>query len=157
MRLACGDRSYVVSVREDGARLEVAVDGERFSLDVVEAEPGLFVSRTDERRETYHCVHDGQKVHLFWQGSTYLLLEEPEGPQARERHASGSLEAPMPGKVIKIAVRQGQPVARGDEILVVEAMKMENALRAPRDGVVKVLRASVGDSVTAGSVLVELE
>jgi biotin carboxyl carrier protein len=63
----------------------------------------------------------------------------------------------MPGKVIKLSVREGQAVAKGDEILVVEAMKMENAIRAPRDGRVTRLAAKVGDMVSPGVVLVEIE
>jgi 3-methylcrotonyl-CoA carboxylase alpha subunit len=63
----------------------------------------------------------------------------------------------MPGKVIAVKAAPGQVVAKGDELLVVEAMKMENALRAPRGGVVKTVRARVGDMVQPGLVLVELE
>ena len=63
----------------------------------------------------------------------------------------------MPGKVIAVKVEAGQAVTRGQELLVVEAMKMENAIRAPRDGVVKSISARVGDMVSPGMVLVELE
>jgi biotin carboxyl carrier protein len=63
----------------------------------------------------------------------------------------------MPGKVIKVNVEPGQLVARGAEILVIEAMKMENAIRAPRDGRVKSVAARVGETVSPGVVLVELE
>jgi 3-methylcrotonyl-CoA carboxylase alpha subunit len=51
----------------------------------------------------------------------------------------------------------GQRVARGEELLVVEAMKMENALRAPRDGVVRAVHVSVGEMVAPGRALVEIE
>ena len=63
----------------------------------------------------------------------------------------------MPGKVIKVAVSPGHDVKKGDELVVVEAMKMENAIRAPRDGRVAAVRAQVGDMVSPGLVLVELE
>jgi biotin carboxyl carrier protein len=63
----------------------------------------------------------------------------------------------MPGKVIKVSVTAGQRVAKGDEVLVVEAMKMENALRAPRAGTVTAIRAAVGDMVAPGALLVDLE
>jgi 3-methylcrotonyl-CoA carboxylase alpha subunit len=63
----------------------------------------------------------------------------------------------MPGKVIKVSAAVGQRVAKGQEILVVEAMKMENAIRAPRDGTVRSLTARVGDMVGPGAVLAELE
>jgi 3-methylcrotonyl-CoA carboxylase alpha subunit len=63
----------------------------------------------------------------------------------------------MPGKVIAVKVEAGQQVTRGQELLVVEAMKMENAIRAPRDGRIKSVSAAVGDSVSPGTILVELE
>jgi 3-methylcrotonyl-CoA carboxylase alpha subunit len=63
----------------------------------------------------------------------------------------------MPGKVIAVKVEAGQAVTRGQELLVVEAMKMENAIRAPRDGRVRTIGAKVGDSVAPGTVLVEMD
>jgi biotin carboxyl carrier protein len=59
--------------------------------------------------------------------------------------------------VIAVKVAPGQKVARGEELLVVESMKMENAVRAPRDGTVRAVAAQVGDMVGPGAVLVELE
>ena len=63
----------------------------------------------------------------------------------------------MPGRVTAVRVEAGQRVKRGEELLVVEAMKMENALRAPRDGVVRAVHVSPGDMVVPGRPLVELE
>jgi 3-methylcrotonyl-CoA carboxylase alpha subunit len=63
----------------------------------------------------------------------------------------------MPGRVIAVKVAPGDTVMKGDELLVVEAMKMENAVRAPREGRVKSVSAQVGDMVSPGVVLVELE
>jgi biotin carboxyl carrier protein len=63
----------------------------------------------------------------------------------------------MPGRVAAVRVAPGQRVKKGEELLVVEAMKMENALRAPRDGVVAVVHAAVDDTVAPGRPLVEME
>jgi biotin carboxyl carrier protein len=70
---------------------------------------------------------------------------------------AGALEAPMPGRVIKLGVEVDQTVEKGDEILVVEAMKMENALRAPRAGRVTAVHTRVGEMVAPGRALVELD
>ncbi len=158
MRIACGDESRDVSVRAGGDGLEVAVGSERFRLRLEETAPGVFLLQDgDGRTETFHCVRDGETIHLFWRGVVYRLTEEKEGARSAARHASGALEAPMPGKVIAIRVAPGQEVARGDELVVVEAMKMENALRAPRAGRVKAVAARVGEMVAPGVALVELE
>lgn len=158
IRLRCGGerREVLVQAGRDGVR--VSVDGTPFVLAVHEIAPGTFVLRDGIRVETFHCAKDGDSVHLFWQGTAYQLEEEPEaGARAGHRHAAGGLEAPMPGRVIKVSVTPGQRVAKGDEVLVVEAMKMENALRAPRDGTVRSVAARVGQMVSPGVVLVELD
>ena len=63
----------------------------------------------------------------------------------------------MPGRVTAVKVKPSQRVSRGEELLVVEAMKMENALRAPHDGVVRAVHAAVGDMVGPGRSLVDIE
>jgi 3-methylcrotonyl-CoA carboxylase alpha subunit len=157
MRLRCGDDVREAEVRSTARGLEVVVDGTARAVEVEAVGPGVFVLRDGAHRETFHCVRDGGRIHLFWRGTAYVLDEVSESERAAQRHAAHGLEAPMPGRVIAVKAGAGQTVRRGDEILVVEAMKMENAIRAPRDGVVKSISARVGDMVSPGVVLVELE
>ena len=157
MRLSCGGDQREVEVRESPKGLEVVVDGSTILPVVEEAGPGTFLWRQGGRTETFHCVREGDTIHLFWRGAAYRLVEEKEAGRAGRRHVSGGLEAPMPGKVIAVKATPGQAVRKGDELLVVEAMKMENAVRAPRDGTVRSVAARVGDMVGPGTVLVELE
>jgi len=65
--------------------------------------------------------------------------------------------APMPGKIVKVLVRPGDAVQARQGLVVVEAMKMENELRAPRAGTVRALHVQSGDPVDAGQLLVELD
>ena len=155
--IACGEARHQVGLRDGKQGVEVSVDGQTFALNLQEVTAGTFRLREGERVEIFHCVRDGDAIHLFWRGAAYTLREESEGRRSTQRHSSAGLEAPMPGKVIKVSVEPGQVVARGAEILVIEAMKMESAIRAPRDGRVKSVAARVGDTVSPGLVLVELE
>ena len=157
MRLSCGGDQREVEVRESRQGLQVVVDGVAIAPVVEEIGPRTFVWRDGSRSETFHCVRDGDTIHLFWRGSAYRLVEEKETGPAGRRHVGGGLEAPMPGKVIAVKAEVGQAVRKGDELLVVEAMKMENAIRAPRDGTVRAVAARVGDMVGPGTVLVEVE
>ena len=157
MRILCGDEVRDVELRPAAEGWEAVVDGARVLLDVDEVAPGTFVVRQGTRRETFHCVREGDVVHLFWRGVVHRLEEESEAARSAHRHVPGGLEAPMPGKVIAVKVVPGQAVAKGEELLVVEAMKMENAIRAPREGRVKAVSAEVGQMVSPGVVLVELE
>jgi 3-methylcrotonyl-CoA carboxylase alpha subunit len=73
------------------------------------------------------------------------------------RAGKGSVEAPMSGKVVKVAVKAGDPVAARDVLVVMEAMKMEHTIVAPYDGSVLSINVSAGDTVGAGDVLAEIE
>lgn len=66
------------------------------------------------------------------------------------------VNAPMPGKILKVNVNAGAAVKKGDVLLVLEAMKMENEICAPQDGTVATVECSVGDSVETGKVLVSM-
>ena len=71
--------------------------------------------------------------------------------------ASGSITSPMPGKVVKILAAVGAAVKKDQGVVVVEAMKMENELRAPRDGVVKQIAVTEGQTVENGALLMVIE
>jgi acetyl-CoA/propionyl-CoA carboxylase biotin carboxyl carrier protein len=94
-----------------------------------------------------------------------VLLHAPEPIQKRHRiksnavaKASGNhLESPMQGTVVKIHKSNGDRVEAGDLIVVLEAMKMEQALTAPRAGTISKLHASVGETVASGQVICEIE
>ncbi len=85
------------------------------------------------------------------------LRELPRFPTGEEALGEGALVAPMPGKVIKLAVQQGDEVAAGDILIVLEAMKMEHELTAPAAGVLSELRVAEGDQVEAGAPLAVIE
>jgi propionyl-CoA carboxylase alpha chain len=76
-------------------------------------------------------------------------------PEKRPPDTSRRLLSPMPGLLASIAVAEGQPVSAGQELAVVEAMKMENVLRAERDATVKAIHARPGDSLAVDQMILE--
>jgi biotin carboxyl carrier protein len=78
-------------------------------------------------------------------------------PQAIATPASGPITAPLPGVIKTIAVRPGQRVSANDEVLVIEAMKMDNVIRAPRAGVVATIHVAEGRQVAYGAPLLDLD
>ena len=78
-------------------------------------------------------------------------------PMQRAGSAEHRIRAPMPGRVVLVQKQAGETVAAGDVVLVIEAMKMELALKAPRDGVLADVRAQAGDFVEGDAVLAVLE
>jgi len=68
-----------------------------------------------------------------------------------------AVRCPMPGQIVSISVAEGQEVKAGEALAVVEAMKMENVLKADRDGVVKLIHARPGDTLAVDAVILEFE
>jgi 3-methylcrotonyl-CoA carboxylase alpha subunit len=157
MRIRNGERAHQASLRRSGEERLVTLDGALFRIALQQVSPATFVLQDGPRRETFHCVRDGSAIHLFWRGAAYTLVEERELPRGAQRHHASGLTAPMPGRVIAVKASPGQELAKGDEILIVEAMKMENAIRAPRAGRLKAIAVKLGDMVAPGTVLAELE
>ena len=157
IRLRQGETTHDVVVRSSQGGVEIVVDGQVHRPVVESLGGGRFVLLDGPRRQVFHCVRAGDSLHVAWDGQVHVLEQEREGAAVGHRHAGSGLEAPMPGKVIKVAVAPGDAVEKGDELLVIEAMKMENALRAPRAGRVKSLACKVGEMVNPGVVLLELE
>lgn len=67
------------------------------------------------------------------------------------------IESPMAGKVLEILVKEGQKIAEDDEVIILEAMKMENPIYAPEDGVVKEIKVKVGQQIAEGDIIAEME
>jgi len=157
MRLRCGEQLFEVRVRAAKAGFDALVNGQALKLSLEPAGDGVCVARHPGGVATFHFARDGQAIHLFWEGVSYRLAEARETGRSATRHETGALEAPMPGRVSAVKVAVGQRVRKGDELLIVEAMKMENALRAPRDGVVRAVHVSAGEMVAPGRALVEID
>ena len=141
VRVKVGDRWYTVAVG-DLARspVEVTVEGRIFHVEIEGLSP-----RTPARTRRRQGVAGVAPTQSPTQRSTAAPLSDK------------ILRAPMPGRVIAIMVRPGDRVKAGQEVCVVEAMKMEQSIWAPRDGVVKAIHVQPMDSVGANDALVELE
>jgi 3-methylcrotonyl-CoA carboxylase alpha subunit len=100
----------------------------------------------------------GATVTVFISGGVFAFnLPDQLGGEDEEGAAGDVVNSPMPGLVRLLTVEAGKPVTRGDPLIVLEAMKMEHTLTAPRDGVVAEVLVKVGDQVTDGMVLLALE
>lgn len=101
---------------------------------------------------------------VFLRGYLFTVQVEDER-ERRLREASGgrlgpagevTVKAPMPGLIVAVPVQEGQPVRKGEKLVLLESMKMQNEIRAPRDGVVKAVRVRPGQSVEQNQILVVL-
>jgi 3-methylcrotonyl-CoA carboxylase alpha subunit len=140
-RLGLGERvcAAVAGRRPDG-RLDIALDGVRRSVRVLAQGP-----------------EPGAALAVFIDGESWQLDEvDPLQPPAGALVAAGRLTAPMPGRIVQLLVAAGDPVRRGQPMMVVEAMKMEHTIAAPRDGTIAAVHYAPGDLVEEGAELIAL-
>lgn len=141
IRVRVGDHWYTVEVGDlASSPVQVTVDGETFEVEIDDA-----AAPSPPRR-----------------GRPAGGLTVPDAPTATPAGSAAPvdddiLRSPMPGRVMSVMVRPGDDVKAGDEVCVVEAMKMEQSILAHRDGVVKTVFVQPLDSVNANDPLVELE
>ncbi len=90
------------------------------------------------------------------QASHSAIASTPQTTVPTQNQTDGKITAPMPGTVLRLTCTSGQMIKRGDTMLVLEAMKMENEIQAPADGKIASINVSEGQSVNAGDILVQL-
>ena len=96
---------------------------------------------------------------VFLEGRVYVVAgtQPSRAAKGRRTHDEGALASPMPATVVAIAVEPGQRVSKGDVLVMLEAMKMELPIKAPRDGIVKTIVCRPGELVQPAVPLLELE
>ena len=102
-------------------------------------------------------VAAGDVRWVFIDGHTIVVDTAPAARRRARGRGDEALTSPMPGTVVRVEVEPGQQVAAGDLLVMLEAMKMEVQIRAPRDGRVKTIACRKGDLVQPGVPLIELE
>ncbi|MEV8074947.1 biotin carboxylase N-terminal domain-containing protein [Streptomyces pseudogriseolus] len=138
-------------VRYRHTRTGLAADG----VTVVHADASLVILETDGVRRRYEVSRHGDRVYV----GTTSLTALPRFPSPEPEHAPGSLLAPMPGTVVRIAegVTEGMSVEAGRPLLWLEAMKMQHKITAPTSGTLTTLHATEGQQVQLGALLAVVE
>jgi biotin carboxyl carrier protein len=146
-----------VEVRGGDGRYRVSVDGTWHAVTVSDAAHGLVALRIGSRSHEVGIERRGGAYHVVLPGDSLTVeLAEParNGELAsRAAHGPARVTAPMPGRVVRLLSAPGADVAAGQGLVVIEAMKMENELRAPRAGRVQELPVREGQAVEAGALL----
>ncbi len=147
-----------VSVDASGDVATVDVEGRRYALELLPRADGTLVALFEDGRVIRARVTPGRKeTRLRSRGvDTALHLFDPRDASASGEESEGAAEvvAAMPGRVLEVRVEEGSRVAKGDLLLILEAMKMQNEIRADADQVVAEVRCAPGQAVETGAILV---
>jgi biotin carboxyl carrier protein len=158
-------RARTLDARRDGARWAITVDGrpvtvdmarngERWSLLIGGRSYDVAVERNGPRDRTVHVDGDAISLALSDGRARRGESDDPPGHAGQSRSGPMRVVAPMPGRVVKLLVSTGDQVAARQGLVVIEAMKMENELRAPGAGAVTEVAVAAGTSVEAGTLLI---
>ncbi len=137
-----------VEVRGSGGLLVVSVNGR--SVGAAVGREGVVAGRTPGGERRFGVVIGGR----FYPVHIADPLHRPVAADSGLKTGPAEVRSAMPGKVTALMVEEGQEVRAGQRLVVVEAMKMENELQAPRDGRVTSVRVRPGEAVEAGALLV---
>jgi len=154
MEIRLEETTTRVTIRPDG---EVEVADAAYAVTRISS--GIYRVTSGDRRWTVAVAGPAEARWVSVNGRVAVVDTTP-ATTARRRTKSGgqdSMAAPMPATVVKILVEPGATVAKGDTLLVLEAMKMELPIRAPRDGVVASIACEAGQLVQPGVNLLEFE
>lgn len=161
-----GKNAFEVAPSEGKA--EGLINGDFYALDIEKIDGNTWhiikdnasyyvqwIERNEEAK-TFTLKVNGALITLEAKNDFDLLLDKMGMANLGSSKAS-KLKAPMPGKVLEVMVEVGQEVAKGEGLLILEAMKMENVLKAEDGGIVKSVNVSVGEAVEKNNVLIEFE
>lgn len=153
-----------VSVTREGGRVLATVSGREYELEASEPETNVYLLKSGNRVIEFTVLDRSDGMFSVTTGDTGFdaAVIDPRklgGGSAAGGTADGVAEirTQMPGKVVRVLVAEGDEVATGDGVIVVEAMKMQNEIRSPKDGIVREIRAGEGKTVNAGDVLVVID
>ncbi len=163
----------MVAAKVNGKRFEISedqngllVNGSSFQWDKVKIADGYFhiihqnksyraeVVTADKSTKSFTFKINGKNYTVDLKDKIDLLLEKM-GMNTTAAGKINHIKAPMPGLIIDLKVKAGDTVKPGDQLLILEAMKMENILKSQGEGIVKTVKVNKGDTVEKGQVLIQ--
>ncbi len=161
-----GDDKHEIEIKHGEGKIVADVDGRKYELEASEPEPGVILFKHDNRVYEAVIINStmaGDPMHVRIGEREYAIrLIDPKrlrstGGNTDSADGIVEIKTAMPGKVVRILVTPGAVLEKGDGVLVVEAMKMQNELKAPKAGTVKEVRVEEGATVAAGDILATIE
>jgi biotin carboxyl carrier protein len=163
-KVIAGDKTHHISLKQN----EVSIDNKAVDLDLIPLRPNHYHLLLDHKSYNLEVVSinnpksevlvkvNNKDVKLVVKTEMDELLSKM-GLNNNHSSKAKNIGAPMPGLILDIVVNEGDEVKKGDKLLILEAMKMENIIKAPGDGKIKSIIVSKGESVDSGQKLIHFE
>jgi 3-methylcrotonyl-CoA carboxylase alpha subunit len=154
LRFSIGDTACEIEVSPQERGFVLDIDGLSIHAEGSLSDAGVLDARIDGRKLRGHFWGQSGHWDLFIRAERFTVSLPDPFASASQDHSHGGLTAPMPGIIRAVLVEPGERVEKGRALVVMEAMKMEHTIRAPADGTVETINATVGAMTEAGTVLV---
>jgi biotin carboxyl carrier protein len=154
------NKIYRVKVEKVDEGFQVSIDGKDYNVVQYSRNDNRVSFILNNRRNNIYYAEDKDMIYLASGGDHYSFTLERGSSLKNKRidiQQADSVSSPMPGLLVKIMVTVGDEVKQGATLAIVEAMKMQNELRAPRDGTIEQINNKEGDQVEALKPIVEME
>lgn len=164
LRAAIGKNSYKIDIEKE----KISIDDKDFDFDLEKLSEGkyhLISNNAGYSVELVSLDKEGKLVEVKVNNVVYQVALKDKMDELLAKLGmdnllevkTENLKAPMPGLILEIGVKKGQKVAKGDKLLILEAMKMENIIKAAADAVIEDIKIKVGESVDNGQILISFE
>ena len=157
---------YNIEINREGGKVFAMIDDREYELEASEPEPNVFLLKHAGRVHEFYVGHSTQpgssQIVSSKNVDVEISLSDPKrlrgsGATAGSADGLAEIKTMMPGKVVRLIASVGDMVEKGDAVMVVEAMKMQNDLKASKSGIVKEIRVAESSTVAAGDVLAVIE
>ncbi len=163
LEFSFAQKNYALTIQKKNQHYQVKIGDQNIELEAVAVTPNC-IMLTDEHGTQRFCIASTiDKTYVHFNGRQYVV----DHPRQKEKASFQSDDqllgtdkgicAPMPGKILKILVQRSQKVVPKQNLVIVEAMKMEHNIRAPRNGIIKKINFKEGDLVDNGQEILEIE
>ncbi len=152
----------IVDLTPNGKEYTATVGDKTVHVEIIGSTNSRLELLIDGKHVIAYISSDSAKRWVTLNGQTFVLTKSSGGTSKGKRGGAGhenasELAAPMPGQVRSVNVSEGEAVSKGQTLLVLEAMKMEIRIQAPRDGIVKELLVKVGQTVEREQILIRVD
>ena len=160
------NEKHEINIRQNGSHVFAEINGREYELEADEVEPNVFLLK-HENKIYQVIVSPGQNVNKplnvrVGANDFEIKLNDPKKLRSSAgavgaTDGAAEIKTAMPGKVVRILTKVGAEIKQGEGVIIVEAMKMQNEMKSPKDGIVKEIRIAEGATVNAGDILAVIE
>ncbi|HEX9970634.1 MAG TPA: biotin/lipoyl-containing protein [bacterium] len=163
LEFSIAQKNYSLSVQKKNEHYQLKIGDQTIELQAIKVTPHWMMLSDQNGTQRICVASTTDKIFIHFNGHQYVVDHPEQKEKAAyqsDEHLSGAdagIYAPMPGKILKIMVQENQPVEAKQNLIIVEAMKMEHSVRAPKKGIVKKINFKEGDLVDTGQEIMEID